>query len=356
MIFSKPVIGYRERSAVTKVLKSGQLAQGVRVSELEKAFAELHGAKFGVAVNSGTSALHLALLAAGIRAGHEVIVPAISFAATANAVAITGAKPVFVDISINTFNVDIKKIRAAITPRTKAIVPVHLFGNPVDIDELDQIAKDHNLIVIQDSAQAHLTTLRGKHIGGRGVAAAYSFYGTKNMTTGEGGIVLTNDEALAEKVRWLRNQGMSGTYVYEIVGLNNRMTEISAAIGLAQLKRLESFTRAREANAAKLDAVVPESWRPIVVEGSRHPYHQYTFLVPHSRSLFSEQLGKLGIPTRIFYPQALSSLKTYNGAESIPESLEYVAKCLSVPVGPHLSGREVNRIVSSLREVVSNGW
>jgi dTDP-4-amino-4,6-dideoxygalactose transaminase len=149
---------------------------------------------------------------------------------------------------------------------------------------------------------------------------------------------------------------MSGTYVYEVVGLNNRMTEISAAIGLAQLKRLESFTRAREANAAKLDAVVPQAWRPKVIEGSRHPYHQYTFLIPHSRDLFSEQLGKLGIPTRIFYPQALTSLKTFDHVSSVPESLDYVTKCLSVPVGPHLSGREVSRIVSGVREVISNGW
>ena len=354
MIFSKPVIGHRERWAVDKVLKSGNLAQGEHVAQLEKEFAELHGAKFGVAVNSGTSALHLALIAAGVKPGDEVIVPSVSFAATANSVAMIGAKPVFVDISIETFNLDVTKISAAITARTAAIIPVHLFGNPVDIDEVERIAEDHNLIVLQDSAQAHLSTLRGRPIGGRGLASAYSFYGTKNMTTGEGGIVLTNNSELAERIRWLRNQGMSGAYVYETIGLNNRMTEISAAIGLAQLKRLESFTRAREANAEKLDTVVPESWRPKVIEGSRHPYHQYTFLVPDSRDLFAVKLGSLGIPTRIFYPQALSSLKTFAGETRLRQSLDYVTKCLSVPVGPHLSNREVNRIVRGLGKVISN--
>ena len=251
---NRPTIGLRERWAVQRVLKSGNLAQGKYVYDFEQSFSALHSNVPCVALNSGTSALHLGLLALGIGPGDEVIVPAFTFAATANAAAITGATPVFVDIESDYFSIDTSRVEEAITPRTKAVIAVHLYGHPAELDKLQQICNRHGIFLVEDSAQAHLAEFDGKKVGSVGDLGAFSFYPTKNMTTGEGGMATTTNPDVERRLRLLRNQGMEKRYQNEIPGFNNRMTEVAAAIGLVQLKRIERWTIKRQANANFLDS------------------------------------------------------------------------------------------------------
>jgi perosamine synthetase len=251
---ARPLIGDDERAAVDAVLQSGMIAQGPQVAAFEEEFAEVVAGRECIAVNSGTSALHLALLAMGVGPGDEVIVPSFTFAATGNAVAITGATPVFVDIEPDYFTIDPSQIEQAITDRTRAIIPVHLYGHPAEMRQIMAIADAAGLQVLEDAAQAHLSALDGRPVGAWGNAAAFSFYPTKNMTAGEGGMIVTNDPELARTARLLRNQGMEKRYHNEIAGLNNRMTDIHAAIGRVQLGKLAGWTEQRQQNAKFLDA------------------------------------------------------------------------------------------------------
>ena len=247
---AKPIIGDDERAAVDRVLRSGMIAQGPEVASFEEEFSTaLLDGRQCVAVNSGTSALHLGLLAAGIGPGDEVIVPSFTFAATANSVALTGATPVFADIDAATFCLDPASVEAAVTERTKAVMPVHLYGHPADMTALGAIAERHGLAIFEDAAQAHGATFDGRPVGSFGAFGAFSLYPTKNMTSGEGGMV-SCDADIARKVRLLRNQGMEKQYENELAGLNNRMTDIHAAIGRVQLTRLPGWTEARRRNAA----------------------------------------------------------------------------------------------------------
>jgi perosamine synthetase len=243
---AKPLIGVEEREAVDRVLQSGMLAQGPEVAAFETEFSAIVGNRHCVAVNSGTSGLHMALEAIGMDTGDEVIVPSFTFAATANSVALTGATPVFVDIDPKTFNIDPKAIEAAITPRTKAIQPVHLYGQPASMKEIMDIAKRHNLLVVEDAAQAHMASFDGVPVGAIGDAGIFSFYPTKNMTSGEGGMITTASDEIARQSRLLRNQGMEKRYENEIVGFNTRMTDIHAAIGRVQLRKLAKWTKQRQ--------------------------------------------------------------------------------------------------------------
>ncbi len=294
---SKPFIGQQERDAVDRVLASGQLAQGAEVAAFEEEFSQaLAGGLACVAVNSGTSALHLAVLALGIGPGDEVIVPSFTFAATANAVAITGATPVFVDIDPAFFCIDPNAVRAAVTERTRAVIAVHLYGHPANLVELSAICTEAQIALIEDAAQAHGASLADKLAGTWGDAGCFSFYPTKNMTAGEGGMAVMADADAARMVRLLRNQGQEVRYRNEVVGLNNRMTEMCAAIGRQQLQRLPEWNSRRRANAEFLTSNLVGVASPSVADGAQHVFHQYTVrVVGHDRDRFMEELKARGV-------------------------------------------------------------
>jgi perosamine synthetase len=268
-----PIIGDAEREAVDRVMRTGMLAQGPEVAAFEAEFSEqVANDHHCIAVNSGTSALHLSLLAAGIGPGDEVIVPSFTFAATANSVAMTGAKPVFADIEPDYFCLDPEAVRAAITPRTAAVMLVHLYGHPAAVDRIQDICRERELLMLEDAAQAHAAALHGRPVGTWGSAGSFSFYPTKNMTSGEGGMVVTSDTNLAQRVRLLRNQGQERRYENEIVGFNNRMTDLHAAIGRVQLTRLMEWTATRQENAKRFDAQLEGVVTPLVAPGATHVY------------------------------------------------------------------------------------
>ena len=348
---AQPTVGPEEQEAVLAVLAGGGLTQGPRVAELEEAFSAVVDGRACVAVNSGTSALHLALLAHGIGPGDEVVVPSFTFAATANAVCLAGAEPVFADINPVTFCLDPEAAAAAVGPRTAAILPVHLYGHPADMTALGEVARRSGLLVVEDAAQAHLAADGDRPVGALGNAAAFSFYPTKNMTTGEGGMVVTSDQAAARRVRLLRNQGMERPYENEVVGFNLRMTDIAAAIGLVQLRRLPSFTRRRQENAGVLDAalaghgdVVPPACRT----GAVHVYHQYT-VRSAGRDALQLRLDAAGVESRVYYPTPVHRLAPFAAAKAdLPETDRAAAEVLSVPVGPHLTDDDVAAIAAVL--------
>ena len=349
-----PQIGNEEREAVDRVLRSGMIAQGPEVAAFEQDFSALVEDRACVAVNSGTSALHLGLLAAGIGAGDEVIVPSFSFAATANSVALTGAQPVFVDIDPVTFCVDPDAAAAAVTPRTAALMPVHLYGHPAPMDALADLARRHGLLLVEDAAQAHLASWQGRPVGALGALAAFSFYPTKNMTTGEGGMVVAADEGVARRVRLLRNQGMEQRYRNEVVGFNARMTDIAAAIGRVQLTRLEGWTAQRRVNAAELDrglAGIEGLTIPAVAAGATHAYHQYTVRVPR-RDEVQSALSAEGIGTGVYYPTPIHRLPSFRLELDLPETECAAEEVLSLPVHPALADGDIARICSALDEAV----
>ena len=280
---ARPVIGEAEIEAAVRVLRSGKVVQGPEVAAFEQEFSELVAGRHCVALNSGTSALHLTLMAMGVGPGDEVIVPSFSFAASANAVRLVGAEPIFADIDAGSFCLDPEAVAAAIGPRTVAIMPVHLYGHPAAMDRLMPLAERHGLAVVEDACQAHAAALNGQPVGTFGVAGCFSFYPTKNMHSLEGGMVTTADPELARTLRLLRNQGMEQRYANEIVGANMRMTDVAAAIGREQLKRLAEWTEQRRANAKFLDSRITGVITPPVADAARHVYHQYTVRVPGDR-------------------------------------------------------------------------
>lgn len=354
---AKPSIGDEEREAVDRVMRSGMLAQGPEVAAFEAEFStEAVAGVHCVAVNSGTSALHLSLLAAGIGPGDEVLVPSFTFAATANSVAITGATPVFVDIEPNYFCMDPAAAAAAITARTRAILPVHLYGHPADMVEFDAISKRHGLMLLEDAAQAHAATLHGRPVGTWGLAGSFSFYPTKNMTSGEGGMVTTADAELARKVRLLRNQGQERRYENEVVGLNNRMTDIHAAIGRVQLRKLAEWTARRQANAAYLSANLRGVVVPRVASEATHVFHQYTIrLVGLDRDRFAAELGELGIGSGVYYPIPNHRLPAFSRDSDLPVTEQAAGECLSLPVYPTLKEADLDAIVDAVNSLASAG-
>ncbi len=354
---AQPQVGKEEIRAVSKVLKSGALAQGKKVEQFEEAFASAISAEYCVAVNSGTSALHVALLALGIGPGDEVIVPSFTFAATANSVSLTGAKPVFVDIDPSTFNIDPDEIEKAITSRTKAIQVVHLYGLPANMTEIMQISMRYNLKIIEDAAQAHLSSIDGRFVGTFGDAAAFSFYPTKNMTSGEGGMIVFRNLEDARVAKLLRNQGMEVRYQNELVGFNLRMTDIHAAIGIEQLKKLSRWTDIRQENAQFLNDRISAVTTPHIPHGYRHVFHQYTIRVNTNRDKFSLELNSLGIGNSVYYPTPVHRLPSFKLELDLPQTELAAAQVLSLPVHPNLSKRDLVRIsdaVSRAAEVVRN--
>jgi dTDP-4-amino-4,6-dideoxygalactose transaminase len=350
---ARPMIGAEEQEAVMKVLTTGQLAQGEQTAAFEMAFAEICQVKEAIAVSSGTAALHLALLAHGIGAGDEVITTPFSFAATANTIKLVGATPVFVDIEPDTCNIDPAAVEAAITPRTKAIMPVHLYGNPADLGHLVPLCQKHGLILIEDACQAHAAAVDGKPVGGFGTGC-FSFYPTKNVTTGEGGVVTTNDPAVADQVRLWRSHGQRERYQHVALGYNYRMTDIQAAIGVVQLKKLERFTKQRIANAAILTERLAGHVRtPVVRPGHRHVYHQYTIQVDGDRDGFIQALRERGVGSAVHYPIPIHKQPYYQeqGFDmALPVSEAAARRVISLPVHPALSDDDLATVA---REVIA---
>ncbi len=350
---AKPLIGEEEKAAVMAVLDSGTLAQGPKVAEFEAAFAALVGVRHAIATSSGTTALHLALLAHDIGPGDEVITSPFTFISSANAILFTGAKPVFADIEPDSYNVDPVSIEAKITRRTKALLPVHLFGNPCEMDAIMDVAARHGLAVIEDAAQAHGATFEGRPVGSFGTGC-FSFYPTKNVTTGEGGMITTDDEAIAERCRLLRNHGMKRRYHHQALGYNFRLTDIQAAIGLAQLDKLEQFNRQRVANAHYLTAHLRHVVTPSVRPGTRHVFHQYTIRVPGDRDALVAALGQRGIGTGVYYPLPIHHQPFYRRLgydDRLPEAEEASRRVLSLPVHPALTRADRETIVKAVNEL-----
>lgn len=342
---AKPLIGAEERAAVDRVLASGMLAQGPEVAAFEDEFSQIVGGRHCVAVNSGTSALHLSLVAMGVGPDDEVIIPSFSFAATANVVRLVGAEPVFADIERDSFCINPDAVAAAITPRTAAIMPVHLYGQLAAMDRIAPLAEKHGIAIIEDAAQAHAASLHGQPAGAFGLTAAFSFYPTKNVTSGEGGMIVTPDASLARTLRLLRNQGMERQYANEIVGYNNRMTDIHAAIGRVQLGKLPRWTGARQQNAKVLDAGITAAIVPPVAEGAVHVYHQYTIRVREDRDQFAARLTENGVGHGVYYPTPIHRLPSFDLQADLPETERAAREALSLPVHPALRTEDLERII-----------
>jgi dTDP-4-amino-4,6-dideoxygalactose transaminase len=353
---ARPLIGDEERAAVDRVLLSGMVAQGPEVAAFEDEFSALVDGRRCVAVNSGTSALHLAFLAGGIGPGDEVIVPSFTFAATANSVALTGATPVFADIEPDHFCLDPDSVESAITPRTRAVMPVHLYGHPAAMDDFSALAERHGLLLFEDAAQAHAASLHGTPVGAFGLAASFSFYPTKNMTSGEGGMVATPSDDVARAIQLYRNQGMERRYENEVVGFNTRMTDVHAAIGRVQLRKLAGWTKQRQANAAFLDENLRGVSVPQVAVGAVHVYHQYTIRVTgHDRDAFAAELERRGVGSGVYYPIPNHRLPSFGLELDLPETERAAREVLSLPVHPTLSEAELESVVDAVNAVAGAG-
>jgi dTDP-4-amino-4,6-dideoxygalactose transaminase len=348
-------MGDDEKDRVWDAMASGSLAQGPRVKELEEAFAAYVGAAHAVATSSGTTALHLALLGYGVGPGDEVVTVPFTFIASANSVLYTGARPVFVDIDEADFTMDAAQVEGAITPRTKAIMPVSLYGQPARMDEISAIADRHGLAVVEDAAQAHGAAIGARRSGTWG-AGTFSFYPTKNMTTGEGGMVTTDDGELAERIRLLREHGMKVRYHHEVVGYNFRMTDLAAAIGLAQLPKLDGYNARRREIAARYDRDLRGVITPAVRPGVTHVYHQYTIRVA-SRDAFAERLKERGVGSAIYYPIPVHRQKPFlalgYGGEAFPVTDRLTEQVLSIPVHPSLTDDEVATVIAAVNETAT---
>ncbi len=359
---ARPLLGEEEAAAAARVICSGMLASGPEVAAFEDEFAAYTGVAHAIAVSNGTTALHAALLGAGIGPGDEVIVPSFTFIATATAVSMCGAVPVFADVRRDLFTLDMEALAALVTPRTKAIVGVHLFGQPFDLGPAMDLCADRNLVLIEDAAQAHGAEWRGRRVGSFGTAGCFSFYPTKNMTTGEGGMVTTDDDALAVHIRRLINHGQAEKYLHTELGYNYRMTDLGGAIGRVQLRRLPGFNERRQENGAYLSAHLdaPGIVPPLVGEGMTHVYHQYVVTVtddcPLSRSGLVERLRDHGIGSAVHYPIPVHEQPLYRGAAppgACPVAADLARRVLSLPVHPGIGPAELEAVVGAVNGVRS---
>jgi dTDP-4-amino-4,6-dideoxygalactose transaminase len=352
---SKPDISELEKAAVMQVMDSGMVVMGPMTAKFEEAFAELCGVKHAIAVSSGTTALHLALLAHNIGPGDEVITTAFSFAATVNAILFVGARPVFADIDEQTFNIKPGEVESLITPRTKAIMPVHLYGHLCDMDELLEISNRYSIPIIEDACQAVSASYKNRRAGSFGTAA-FSFYATKNLMCGEGGMITTDDDEIADSCRLLRSHGMRKRYYHEMLGFNYRMTDIEAAIGLTQLNRLPEFNARRSFNAAYLSAKIESVETPRVKEGHVHAWHQYTVRINHGRIRDEavRQLNDAGIGTGIFYPVPLHQqayIRKIVGNVTLPTTEKMASEVFSLPVHTQLTKDDLEMIVQEVNRL-----
>jgi len=350
------------QESVLAVLRSGSISQGETVAELEARFAELAGTSRAIAVNNGTTALIATLEALGIGPGDEVVVPAFTFVATVNAVLRVGATARLVDISPADFALDPDRAAAAVTPCTAALLPVHLYGQTGAIDKLATFAAEHGLDLVEDAAQAHGAACGGHPAGSFGTGC-FSFYATKNLVAGEGGMITTNDEALAERLRLLRNQGMRRRYEYEIVGNNYRMTELAAAVVLPQLGRYGTQVARRRANAAQLTAAlegIDGLELPREIPGREHVWHQYTVQVTGGigRDGLAAELAEAGIASGVYYPRPIHRYPFYAAhdrviADATPVADRVAAQCLSLPVHAALTESEVEQVAAAVRAALT---
>jgi len=352
---ASPLIDLDEINAVQDVLKSGILAMSSKVKEFEDNFSKYIGVSNSVAVSNGTVALWLALKAHGIKEGDEVITTPFSFIATSNSVLFCGAKPIFADIDESTYNIDPNSVLEKITPKTKAIIGVHLFGQPFDLKAIGEICEDNKLILIEDSAQAHGAEFKGKKVGSFGTGC-FSFYPTKNMTSGEGGMITTNDPEIAKKVRLLRNHGDDGKYHHITLGYNMRMTDLQAAIGIQQLKKLDMMNKKRIESAdffnrhINLEGVK----KPYVEKDVKHVYHQYVLNIENGRERFMKHLNSKGIGTAIHYPSAIYEQPLYTELgyhRGICPTAERLSQhVISIPVHPKITAEELRYIVKVIND------
>lgn len=341
-------------AAIYQVLDNTAFILGSEVAAFEQEFAACCGAAFGIGTNSGSSALHLALLAAGIGPGDEVITTPFTFVASVAAIGYTGATPVLVDIDPYTFNIDPGRIAAAITPRTKAILPVHLYGQSADLDPILEIARRHGLMVIEDAAQAHAAEYKGRRCGSLGDIACFSFYPTKNLgACGEGGMVVTNHAGHAETVRLLRDWGGDKKYEHRLRGYNYRLEGIQGAILRVKLRHLEAWTEARIAHAARYGQLLAASGiaLPRVLPWARHVFHAYTIRVPR-RSEIQAKLQAAGIQTGIHYPTPVHMQPAWQGlgyrAGDFPEAERAAAEVLCLPMYPELERAQIEAVAVEL--------
>lgn len=351
---ARPLIGGEEKRAVMQVLDSGQLAQGSRTEAFEQAFASYIGTKHAIGVNSGTAALIVALQAHGVGAGDEVITTPFSFIATATSIIACGATPVFVDIDPFDLNMDPDQLEDAITDRTKAVMPVHLFGHPARIAEIAQICDDNELALVEDAAQAHGAEHQRRRAGAFGTGC-FSFYPTKNMTTGEGGIITTDDDEVARLCRIIRNHGQEQRYVHDYFGLNWRMQDVNGAIGLVQLGYLEAWNEARIANAVALSNLIRSVETPKVREGDRHVFHQFTVRVGEDRDGLLQRLQEAGIGSAVHYPIPIHQQPIIRqlgyGEGSFPVAEAAAQHVLSLPVHPQLGPEDVEYIAATVNRL-----
>jgi perosamine synthetase len=348
---------------VLEVLRSGMLAQGPMVRRFEETFAELVGVRHAVAVNNGTTALVAALQVLDLEPGDEVLTSPFTFVATLNAILEAGATAVFADIRTDDFGLDPTAVEAAIGARTRVLMPVHLYGQCADLTALVPLAQRHGLRLVEDAAQAHAATIDGRAAGSFGLGC-FSFYGTKNITTGEGGMITTDDDALADRLRVLRNQGMRERYVYEVAGHNYRLTDLQAALAIPQLARIQETTAQRRSNADRLIeglADVPGLQVPRQLPGRGHVWHQFTALVtdesPVSRDELVTRLGERGVGSGIYYPKLVFDYDCYRDhprvvTREVPVAASVTERCISLPVHPGLSTADVDTVVATLRDLM----
>ena len=348
-----PVFGDQEIEAVSRIMRSGMIASGEEVSLFEKEFADYCGTKEAIATNNGTTALHAGLMACGILPGDEVIVPSFTFFATASSVSMCGAKPVMVDVCEDSFGISPNAILESITPRTKAVIGVHLFGQPCDISAIMEICEDHHLMFIEDCAQAHGALYNGKKVGSFGSIGCFSFYPTKNMTTGEGGMITTNDPGIADHARRLINHGQGKKYLHTEIGFNYRLTNIGAAIGRVQLRKIDAMNEARNKNAVYFSEHIRNTKisLPVILDGCSHVYHQYVIRVKDGkRDQLTAWLSEQGIGTAIHYPIPVNEQPVYSTVPNppCPVSARLAQEVLSLPVYPGLTDKELEYICNTL--------
>ena len=347
-------------AAVARVWERSQFVLGQDVSALEEEFAAYCQVSHGVGVNSGTSALHLALLAAGIGPGDEVITVPFTFYATVAAIDYTGARPVYVDIDARTFNMDVSQIEARITARTRAILPVHLYGQPAEMDRIIDIARRHKLVVIEDAAQAHGAEYRGRRVGSIGDIGCFSFYPTKNLSgAGEGGMAVTNNPEYARTMRLLRDWGQEQKYRPTLKGYNYRLEGMQGAILRVKLRRLDAWNESRRALAAEYDRLLEgvDVVRPRAVPDVRHVYCLYTIRT-QERDRMQQQLQAAGVQTAVHYPLPIHLMAAYADgrykAGDFPVAEACAGSVLSLPLYPHLENKQVERVCEVLREITGS--
>ncbi len=357
-----PQIGEEEIQAVVRVLRSGMLTSGLgagpEVTKLEQNFAKLACAKHAVAVNTGTAALHSAVMASSVKQGDEVILPSFTFVATAEAVVLAGGKPVFADIDAETYNLSPAAVEKAVTKKTKALLPVDLYGFSADMKPLREIAEKHGLALLEDAAQAHGATYDGKPAGSFADVACWSLYASKNMTTGEGGLVTTNDDEMDQTLRMIRTHGEKAKYASLILGSNYRMSEMQAAIGNVQLEKLPSFLAKRRKNAQQLTSILQENSRLILPYESKdrlHSWYLYTARLKGGseteRNRILEKLKKRGVGAEAYYVNPVHQMPFYRenfGSAKLPETDKASKQVFSLPIHPAVTAEQVDFIGKTL--------